>query len=58
VCAEALRHVAPPPSAGAHPEHVLAAVLADRRRRDGERLDREEQLRQRLLPPDPLDLSR
>ncbi|HEX5427496.1 RDD family protein [Segeticoccus rhizosphaerae] len=58
LCAEALRHVAPPPSAGAHPEHVLAAVLADRRRRDGERLDREEQLRQRLLPPDPLDLSR
>ena len=36
--AEVLRHVAPPPPAGSHPELVLAAVLADRRRRDGARL--------------------
>ena len=49
-----LRHVAPPPPAGSHPEMVLAAVVADRRRRDSERLQREAELRARLLPADPL----
>jgi len=52
--AEVLRHVAPPPPAGSHPEMVLAAVIADRRRRDGQRLQREAELRARLLPTDPL----
>jgi uncharacterized RDD family membrane protein YckC len=52
--AEVLRHVAPPPPAGSHPEMVLAAVIADRRRRDSERLQRDAALRARLLPADPL----
>ena len=47
-------HVSPPPPGGFHPELVLAAVVAERRRRDLERLWREEQLRARVLPPDPL----
>lgn len=51
---EVLRHVAPPPPAGSHPEMVLAAVVADRRRRDAERLRRDAELRARLLPPDPM----
>ena len=37
-----------------HPEYVLAAVVAERRRRDAERLGREEQRRAQLLPADPL----
>jgi hypothetical protein len=37
-----------------HPELLLAAVVAERRRRDLDRLWREEQLRARLLPVDPL----
>ncbi len=57
LCAEMLRHVAPPPPPGVHPELVLAAVLADRRRRDGLRLEREDRLRARLLPADELDVS-
>ncbi len=52
--AEVLRHVAPPPPASSHPEMVLTAVIADRRRRDGQRLQREAELRARLLPSDPL----
>ena len=52
--AEVLRHVAPPPPAGSHPEMVLAAVIADRRRRDSERLQRDAALRARLLPADSL----
>jgi uncharacterized RDD family membrane protein YckC len=51
---EVLRHVAPPPPAGSHPEMVLTAVVADRRRRDAERLRRDAELRARLLPPDPM----
>ena len=43
----------PPPPAGFHAEYVLAAVIADRRRRDAERLAREDQRLARLLPPDP-----
>jgi uncharacterized RDD family membrane protein YckC len=45
--------VAPAPPAGNHPEYVLMAVLAERRTRDAARLDREQALRERLLPPDP-----
>lgn len=46
--------VSPQPPAGAHPEDVLAAVLAERRRRDEERLRADEQTRRRLLPTDRL----
>lgn len=42
------QHVAPPPPPGTHPETFLAGVLADRRRRDGERLAREAALRARV----------
>ncbi|MGB7818539.1 MAG: RDD family protein [Ornithinibacter sp.] len=49
-----LAAVSPPPPQGVHPELVLAAVVAERRRRDLERLWREEQLRARVLPADPL----
>lgn len=41
-------HVAPSPPSGTHPELFLAAVLAARRERDLERLERERSLRQRL----------
>lgn len=46
---ELLGHVAPPPPAAAPPEAVLEAVMAERRRRDAARLDREDALRGRLL---------
>jgi uncharacterized RDD family membrane protein YckC len=49
-----MRHVSPPPPDGVHPELVMAAVVAERRRRDTDRLWREEQLRSRVLPADPL----
>ncbi len=49
-----LPHVSPAPPQGHHPEVVLAAVVAERRRRDLERLWREERLRARVLPADPL----
>ena len=52
--AAVLPHVAPPPPPGIHAEYVLAAVIADRRRRDAERLEREARLRERVLPADPL----
>ena len=45
---QVLGYVAPSPPAGHHPETVLAAVLAERRRRDEHRLARDEQLRVRL----------
>lgn len=48
-----LQHVSPSPPP-AHREDVLAAVLAERRRRDTERLSREHRLRQRFLAHDPL----
>ena len=44
-----LSRVAPAPPAGAHPEEVMATVLAERRRRDEERLAREDALRARVL---------
>lgn len=47
-----LPRVAPPPPAQAHPERVMAAVLAERRRRDEVRLARADELRARLLPDD------
>ena len=49
-----LPHVSPPPPVGFHAEYVLAADIADRRRRDGERLAREDHRLAGLLPPDPL----
>jgi uncharacterized RDD family membrane protein YckC len=42
------RHVAPSPPPGTHPEEFLAAVLAERRRRDVERLARERDARGHL----------
>jgi uncharacterized RDD family membrane protein YckC len=50
---QVLSHVAPAPVPGHHPETVLAAVLAERRRRDETRLARHEQLRNRLWRPGP-----
>lgn len=52
--AEARPYMAPAPPEGNHPEWVLMAVLAERRARDAARLERDQQLRERLLPPDPL----
>jgi len=49
-----LPHVSPPPPGGLHPEVVLSAVVAERRQRDLDRLWREENLRARVLPTDPL----
>jgi uncharacterized RDD family membrane protein YckC len=53
--AEVVAYLAPRPPAGTHPELVLAAVIADRRRRDTVRLQRDAALRHRLVPPDPID---
>ena len=50
--AEMSLYVSPPPPPGNHPEYVLAAILADRRRRDTIRLGRDTALRQRLTAPD------
>lgn len=55
---EVVTYVAPRPPAGAHPELVLAAVVADRRQRDTARLQRDAALRRRLIPADPLDAPR
>ena len=52
--AEVLRYVAPAPPPGIHGEYVLAAVVAERRRRDTARLAREQRLRDRVVAPDPL----
>jgi uncharacterized RDD family membrane protein YckC len=52
---EVVTYLAPQPPAGTHPELVLAAVIADRRRRDSIRLQRDAALRRRLIPEDPLD---
>jgi hypothetical protein len=45
---QVMAHVAPAPPPGHHPETVLAAVTAERRRRDEDRLARDEALRARL----------
>lgn len=47
--ADVLPHVSPAPPAGAPPELVLAAVIAERRERDLARLRRDEDLRARLV---------
>jgi Predicted membrane protein/domain len=52
---EVVSYVAPQPPPGTHPELVLAAVIADRRRRDAIRLQRDAALRRRLIPADPID---
>lgn len=51
---QVLRHVSPPPPQGVHSEWILRAVLAERRRRDLDRMQSEAVRTQRLLPPDPL----
>ena len=53
--AEVVAYVSPLPPFGVHPEVVLAAVIADRRRRDAIRLARDAALRRRLIPADPID---
>ena len=50
-------YVSPQPPLGMHPELVLAAVIADRRRRDAIRLERDAALRRRLIPADPIDAA-
>jgi uncharacterized RDD family membrane protein YckC len=52
---EVVTYLAPQPPAGTPPELVLAAVIADRRRRDTIRLQRDSALRRRLIPADPID---
>jgi uncharacterized RDD family membrane protein YckC len=52
---EVVAYVSPLPPFGIHPEVVLAAVIADRRRRDTIRLERDAALRRRLIPADPID---
>ncbi len=52
---DVLTYVAPQPPVGVHPELVLAAIIADRRRRDAIRLARDADLRRRLIPADPID---
>ncbi|HRW19107.1 MAG TPA: RDD family protein [Dermatophilaceae bacterium] len=54
---EVMAYVSPPPPPGNHPEYVLAAVLADRRRRDLDRLVRDAMLRDRVIPMDPPELQ-
>lgn len=49
---EMMLYVSPPPPPGNHPEYVLAAILADRRRRDSMRLARDAALKHRLTAPD------
>ncbi len=49
---EVRRYVAPAPPAGAPPEMVLGAVIAERRERDLARLRRDEQFRTRLAARD------
>ena len=52
---EVVAYLAPQPPVGTHPELLLAAVIADRRRRDAIRLQRDAALRRRLIPRDPID---
>ena len=51
--ASVMNHVSPPPPP-THHEWVLIAVLVDRRRRDAERLAREDARRARIVPVDRL----
>jgi len=50
-------HVSPAPPLGTQPEAFLAAVLAERRRRDLKRLAREQQLRRRLADVDSVEYA-
>ena len=50
-------HVAPPPPASTHPQDFLSAVLAERRRRDLERLAREAHAKRRLAEVDSVDAA-
>lgn len=52
---EVMLYVSPAPPPGNHPEYVLAAIIAERRRRDLDRLIRDAALRDRLIPVDPVD---
>ena len=52
--AEASPYMAPAPPPGNHPEWVLMAVLAERRARDAARLERDQALRAKVVPPDHL----
>ncbi len=52
--ADVLAYVAPPPPQGAPPMQVMATVLAERRRRDELRLDRQDSLRAKVIGADPL----
>ncbi|MGB3764269.1 MAG: RDD family protein [Ornithinimicrobium sp.] len=49
-----MEHVAPPPPMGAPPLAVMSTVLAERRRRDVLRTQRHDDVRSRVLGPDPL----
>ncbi|MCK0113338.1 RDD family protein [Ornithinimicrobium sp. F0845] len=52
--ADLMAYVSPAPPPFAHPEAVMSAVMAERRRRDLLRLERDDRLRARVLGPDPL----
>jgi uncharacterized RDD family membrane protein YckC len=52
--AEATPFMAPAPPPGNHPEWVLMALLAERRSRDAARLQRDQALRAKVVPPDHL----
>lgn len=54
---EVMLYVSPAPPPGNHPEYVLAAITAERRRRDLDRLIRDAALRDRLIPVDPVDAA-
>lgn len=54
---EVMLYVSPAPPPGNHPEYVLAAIIAERRRRDLDRLIRDAALRDRLIPVDPVDAA-
>lgn len=54
LCLDLIAYVSPAPPPWAPAEAVLAAVLAERRRRDLLRLERDDRLRARVLGPDPL----
>lgn len=52
--AAVLPYVSPAPPANVHPEYILSAVIAERRRRDLDRLAREHRLVESVLPADRL----
>ena len=56
--AEATPFMAPAPPPGNHPEWVLMALLAERRSRDAARLERDQALRAKVVPPDQLEPGR